>query len=107
MRNGNNTEKTAKGLATRVKKKKIIRAGMNASASLSGTDINPSRKKIRISIRDVMPSKKLTKGLRSENSVLPKIIPTIYVLRYPLPPKRVGKAYEVSATAKIKSILTP
>ena len=77
---------TENGLATNVRNNAINNATPATSGNRDGYANNPSKKKINICIKPVRPSKKCTSDFFPLKGLLPRIIPAIYVLKYPLPP---------------------
>ena len=68
---------TAAGLAIKVKNRAINNAVKKISGNLDGVAKSPSRKKISICIRPVIPSKKLTIDFFPLILVFPRMIPTM------------------------------
>ena len=79
--NGAIKANTLNGLDTNVRNTAIKIAGIHTFINDAGVESIPSRKKIRICINAVTPSKKFITSAVPLSLALPMIIPTMYTLR--------------------------
>lgn len=81
QRAGDRRPNTARGRAAKVMNTAMAAAAGRTAGIWDGVASRPSRKKIRICIRLVSPSKKLTTGALFFTLELPRTMPTMYALR--------------------------
>ena len=105
--NGNKIRNTATGLATKVKKIMIARAGHKTCEKRWGNASRPSRKKINICASPVRPSKNDTMTTLLRILLFPTRMPIRYTLKKALPPIICVTPKQQSTAPIIKMVSSP